>query len=145
MKVETVTKIYLSVLLPQLRLVRRPWFAIDRRRRVNAGGNVFAFYRSRWLHCPSLSFARWAGLGFLMHEVGMFGIWTSSRCLFFSIARWGCSARFVNAMGRSVDLDLPSCVAKAGMRHARHAAWSTWPPCIVIYIDLPKNPKFGQR
>jgi len=85
------------------------------------------------------------GWAFWCMKLICFSLWISLRCPFFSIARWGCSARFVNAMGRSVDLDLPSCVAKAGMRHARHAAWSTWPPCIVIYIDLPKNPKFEQR
>ena len=112
-----------------------------RRRRVNAGGNVFAFYRSRWLRCPSLPFARWAGLDCLLREVGMFGVWESSLCLPFPGDWWGCSARFPDGMGRSVDLDLPGRVPEAGLCHAHHAACSTWRPGIVIGIEMRKKTK----
>ena len=41
----------------------------------------FAFYRSRRLRRPSLILARWTGLGCLMREVGIFGVWNSSFCV----------------------------------------------------------------
>ena len=112
-----------------------------RRRRVNAGGNVFAFSRSRWLRCPSLLLARWAGLGCLMREVGIFGIWNSSFCVvppFYS-------ARFPAGIGRSVDLDSPGRVPEAGLRHARHAACSTWRPGIVTCIEMAKKRKIIEQ
>ena len=113
----------------------------NRRRRVNAGGNGFAFYRSCWVHGLYLSLARRSGHGCLMYTIRILGVWPFLRRLPIPTARRGWSARVPCGMGHSVD-SVVWCCGECGSAPHSPCSLQHMAPKYCDLHQMWKEPKF---